>query len=311
MAINRAERLLDLVAALLDASRPMTRDEILREVPGYEGSAETARRNFERDKEVLRGMGIPIAVEPADPAFPEVGDGYRIRPEEYGLPDPGLTVEELAALHLAASLVRVEGGAAVEAIWKLGGAPTGDAAVDAVVAIPGNGHIERLWGAAAERREIRFQYRGAPRRVQPWRVEFRNGRWYVTGLDLDRGAMRHFRLDRVEGVIDVGEAGSFERPAGPRTRSTLSKAWEMGDDDPVAARVLVDADQAAFAERLAGSEAVVERRAGGAVVLELAVANVDQLHSFVLGFLDKAELLEPADLRDDLTARLRRMAGVG
>src|SRR5204862_5864787 len=46
-------------------------------------------------------------------------DGYRVPPEDYYLRDPGLAPDELAALHLAAQVVRLEG--ATEALWKLGG----------------------------------------------------------------------------------------------------------------------------------------------------------------------------------------------
>lgn len=299
MAINRAERLLDLVAALLDARRPLTREEIEREVPGYEGGPEARRRNFERDKELLRAMGIPIRVEPLDPLYPDHGDGYRIHPEEYALPDPGLTTEELAALNLAASLVRVEGGAAVEAIWKLGGAPTGEAAVDSVVALPGSDHIATLWEAAAERRVASFRYRDEARRLEPWRVEFRNGRWYVTGRDLDRGAKRQFRLDRIDGAVELGDPGAFERPPEAREDAT-TRPWEMGDEEPVIAHVAVDAEQVPEAERRAGSGAVVERRPDGSVVLELAVSHREAFRTFVLGFLDRAEVLDPPELRNDV-----------
>ena len=61
---NRLERLLNLTAALLNASRPLTAQDIAEQVPGYPdpGDKATFRRAFERDKEVLRDMGIPVRV---------------------------------------------------------------------------------------------------------------------------------------------------------------------------------------------------------------------------------------------------------
>ena len=57
--------------------------------------------------------------------------------------------------------------------------------------------------------------RPARRRVQPWGVVAWHGRWYLVGLDLDRGAERVFRLSRVVGPPKVtGPAGAFEPPAG-------------------------------------------------------------------------------------------------
>ncbi|HUQ39358.1 MAG TPA: hypothetical protein VM030_04330, partial [Acidimicrobiales bacterium] len=100
---DRLERLVNLAAALLDAKRPLTREDLRERVPGYNEDDAAFRRAFERDKDALRGMGMPLALEPFDRDHPEEGSGYRIRPEEYSLPDPGLTPDELAALHLAAS----------------------------------------------------------------------------------------------------------------------------------------------------------------------------------------------------------------
>jgi predicted DNA-binding transcriptional regulator YafY len=71
--------------------------------------------------------------------------------------------------------------------------------------------------------------------------------------------------------------------------------------------VLVDADQAAVAIAEVGDDAVVERRDDGSVVLELAVTNRDGFRSFVLGFLDHAEVLAPDELRDDVVDWLRAL----
>ena len=69
---------MNLVAALLAAERPLSRQELRGRVGGYSDDDEAFRRNFERDKDLLRQMGMPLVVEPLDPARPDVGDGYRI-----------------------------------------------------------------------------------------------------------------------------------------------------------------------------------------------------------------------------------------
>ena len=75
----------------------------------------------------------------------------------------------------------------------------------------------------------------------------------------------------------------------------------------VTAQLLVDADQAGWAEGHVGRGAVVERRDDGAVVLSVRVTNRDALRSFVLGFLDHAELLGPPELRADLVSWLEAL----
>jgi proteasome accessory factor B len=303
---ERLERLLNLTAALLNASRPLTAGDIARLVPGYPDPAERAafRRAFERDKESLRDMGIPldlVDVPGSDP--PE--QGYRIARDDYALRDPGLNADELAAIHLATVAVQMEGLPGTEAIWKLGGAPT--SAVDTTVAaLPTIPALVPLFAAVAQRAPVSFGYRGDARTVDPHRLSFSRGRWYLDGFDHDRTADRQFRLDRIEGEVSVGAPGSFERPPAPADRG--SEPWELGGDPPITARIRIDGDQAGWAlDHLPGAT-VVERSDDGGVVVEIEVSNRDGFRSFVLGFLEHAEVLEPVELRDDLVAWLEAIA---
>lgn len=305
--MNRLERLINLVAALLDADRPRSRSQIVELVPGYEGEPESVRRAFERDKDALRAMGIPLVLEPLDPAFPELGEGYRIPRDQYELPDPGLAPDELAALHLAASTVRLEGASTPEAIWKLGGVPDGPPEHGPVAALPGGEHLTTLFLAVVERRPVQFRYRDVDRTVDPFRLSFASGRWYLDGHDHGRGEDRRFRLDRIESGVGVGEPGRFARP--PRAEPGGRQPWRMGDEDEVEALLLVDAAQADWAVDKVGTTAVRERRPDGSVVLALAVTNRDAFRSFALGFLDHAEVLSPPDLRQAMVSWLTDMAG--
>ena len=90
---NVLERLINLLVMLLTASRPVPADEIRRTIPGYSADSDDAfHRMFERDKELLRGIGIPIELRPMDGW--EVEHGYVVDPEKYRMADPGLTDEE-------------------------------------------------------------------------------------------------------------------------------------------------------------------------------------------------------------------------
>lgn len=310
--MNRLERLLNLVAALLDAERPLPRAEIARRVPGY-GEGESARRAFERDKDALRAMGIPLATEPLHPDGGDGAEGYRIPRDRYQLPDPGLAPDELAALHLAASTVRLgvgggpgSPGEAAVAIWKLGGATGGPETTAPLAALPGGEHLAVLFAALGERRRVTFGYRGEVRTVDPHRLSFTGGHWYLIGHDHLRGDTRNFRLDRMESAPRTGEPGAYERPDRPPPAGPPAP-WRMGDEDEVEALLLVDADQADWAVARAGPDAVHERRPDGSVVLALDVTNRDAFRSFALGFLDHAEVLAPPGLRADMVAWLSRL----
>lgn len=302
----RLERLVNLLAALIDTERPLSRSDLQERIPGYPDDSASSRRAFERDKETLRNMGVPIVMEALDPGYPEYGEGYRVLPEDYYLPDPGFTREEMAALALAASAVKLKSQSAAAALWKMGG----PAEVDVVQAVelPESDELEHVFSARRERRTLSFDYKGQRRQLDPHRLTFRNGHWYVNGFSHTHGDNRTFRLDRMEGEVTFGDRNSFPAPA-PSDQPWLPP-WQMGEGAPVLAHVFVDASQAEIAIAQAGEHAIKERHDDGGVVLELNVTNRDALRSFVLGFLDHAELLSPQELRDDLVSHLHSVSAV-
>jgi len=299
--MNRLERLINLVAALLEAERPLTAEELQQRLPGYAESRSAFRRAFERDKDVLREMGVPLVTEAIDPAQPGL-EGYRIPKDEYYLTDPGLEPDELAALHLAASAVQIEGAQGIEALWKLGGWVAEEGPPPATAALPGAAHLGTAFAALSRRRPVTFSYKGAERRVDPWRLAFRNGHWYLSGRDHGRDGERNFRLDRLDSAIVVDDDGApFEPPA---LTPGQAPPWQMGDEAPVLARLLVDGDHAGWAIGQVGADAVETRADDGSVVLSVTVTNRSAFRSFVLGFLDHAEVLDPPELRAEFVSWL-------
>jgi proteasome accessory factor B len=296
---QKLERLLNLTALLLDARRPLTAEQIQRQLE-YPEDLVAFRRAFERDKDELRTMGIPLRVETVPGVLPEV-DGYRIPREEYALRDPGLTTEELAALHLAASAVQVEGLPATEGLLKLGGLVT-EGAHDLgvhVAPLPADPNLARLFGAVSSRTPVRLRYHEEARTIDPYRLEFQRGRWYLTGYDHLRDEERNYRLDRIDGEVELTDDPAFAAPATAvpgRARGT----WELGAEAPVRARVRIEGPQAVWAVQHVGPDHVVGEDADGAVIVELPVTNRAAFRSFVLSFLEHAEVLEPPELREDL-----------
>jgi proteasome accessory factor B len=254
-------------------------------------------------------MGIPIRVEEIPGSDPPL-TGYRIIRRDYEGHLPQLTPDELAALHVASNLVRVQGLDADDALRKLGGiAPTGDGSgVAPLAALPSDPRLAPLFRAATERALVTFRYHGSDREVEPYRVSFTRGQWYLGGFDRSRGGDRLFRVDRIDGDVTVGAGNAFTRPdtigSDPRVR-----AWELGDVDPISARIVVDADQAVWAVHATGQDAIVQQLPDGSVLLELQVRNVPAFRGFVLSFLEHAEVLEPPELRADIVQWLRRLAG--
>ena len=306
-ASAKLERLLNLTAALLDTERLLPASEIAAKVAGYAGGKEAFRRTFERDKSELRQMGIPLTSGTVPGADPPV-EGYRIHPRDYYLDDPDLATDERAALHLAARTVRLEGTSVETAFWALGGRPPGDDPAPELAVIPFNEHLTTLYRAISERRVVTFDHRGESRSIEPVRLHFTRGHWYLGGQDRDRAAWRHFRLDRIAEPA-VGDAGGFVPKPEP-TESLERPPWEIGGE-VWTAQIDVDGDLADWALGQVGQDTQHERRPDGSLRLHLPVANADALVDFVLGLLDRAELVGPAELRARLLERVRSCAAAG
>lgn len=300
MAIERVERLTDLVAFLLETRHGATLAEIAVEVPGYPATDEARRQAFERDKRVLRDEGIPLK---------EDKGLYRIPPEEYYLPDLGLTPEEQVALRVAVTAVRVGGEAAGSALDKLtlGLTESLDGGAAIVADLDEHPVLPTLHAALRQRAPVTFTYRGRERTVEPSLVWFRQGNWYLTAHDQYRKAERNFRVDRITGDITVGEPDSYELPSRPARRSGTPMArqpWLLPGGERTMAVVLVDPVLAAKAAAEAGHEADVRSHEDGNVTITMPVTHRDGFMTWLMGLLDHGELLHPMELREEVIARL-------
>ncbi|MDP2623056.1 MAG: WYL domain-containing protein [Actinomycetota bacterium] len=290
------ERILNLLAFLLTVGRPVTAEEIRNTVNGYDQPSDEAfRRTFERDKDLLRRLGVPLHLEHTD-AW-EVEQGYVVSPDQYALPDPGLTDEERTALWLATRMVRLGGQApGPGAIFKLGGAPIA-AAGDPLTADLGAEAetLAEVFRAVTDRRTLQFEYHDEPRTMRPWGLVHRMGHWYVVGeAAKDK---RTFRVDRMSAITVGTKAGAFERPKGFRASEGFPDApWEAGEAD-VEVTVRFDAEVAWWARRQLSNAAHVVDAGAGAIDATFPVASPDAFIGWMIGFEDSAEILAPDDLR--------------
>lgn len=302
--VNRViERILNLLAFLLTVGRPVTADEIRHTVAGYDQETDEAfRRTFERDKDLLRRLGVPIRLEHTD-AW-EVEQGYVVSPAAYALEDPGLDEEERAALWLAASMVRsTDGLTGPGAMFKLGG--VGPTTPDTFAADLGleSDALAAVFGAVTERRVLRFEYRGRPRTLKPYGLAHRNGHWYAVGGTAN--GLRNFRVDRMERVAATEDADAYEIPDDFDLTGEVPQApWAAGDDD-VEVEVEFDPAVAWWARRQLAETAVLSEGDDGSLRARFRVARVDALIGWMIGFDDHAVILGPTDVRSRFVEHLR------
>ena len=322
-APSRTEKLVSLTYALLYRKRGYSRAELREIVDDYRGLGDEAfERKFERDKEDLRQLGIPVETITEEGFFD--GDRqltrYRVLPEKYRLPPVAFDPAEAAALALASKVWKdpALGTAASRAANRmlLAGLLDAEAAFE--------GHAARLHAgdavfadvlrAAWEQAPIRFTYRSVDgtdsrRRVEPWGVGSRFGNWYLVGLDRDRGEERMFRLSRI--TSDIARlGGTMERPEGFRIAEHLDRL------DPASAMTAAAADVLpgrGLALRIAAADDAGLPEAGGtdAVTADGRDAVAFRYHDAEAAAAELAELgpaarvTGPPELRAAVVRRLR------
>ena len=301
--MHQLERVTNLLALLLSTRRFLTFDEVRNELKGqYPDNIVAARAAFERDKAVLRDEGIPIDSEilGGDKAGTT---GYRIQRSSYELGDLGLTPQETQALRVAVSTLRMGQTWGEEALWKVDLADVESEPISTSVHATwvGDDRVPVVHEAISRRRSISFDYHNRSRQVDPYGLLAQTGWWYMVGFDHAARDIRTFRIDRIEGAVLAGEEGTFERPedfdirqAFPRDAKELPGSVDIGAE---VATVHFDVTEARTVLAELGEESLVRRYDDGGIDVRVPCSNVVAFTHWLLGFMDRAEVLEPVALR--------------
>lgn len=311
--VPAAERLLDLVIALTHTRHRMTKAEIRSSVNGYSGatSDEAFDRMFERDKDQLRALGLPIVTLTDSTHEDDVG--YRIDTAEYELPPVQFTPAEIGVLSLAAQVWQDSSFSADSrrGLTKLRAVsdaadPGRFAGLSLRVRGP-DAAFGELLDAIEDRIAVRFTYRAAStgateaRTVEPWRLFAKDRGWYLVAFDTDRQAQRLFRLSRIVGKVRrVGEPGQVQIP-------TEQSVTEAGTTTVL----LALAPERASALRARGEAEATTAGPAGRDVYRLETTDVDRLAEEIAGHTDAVVVLDPPELRAAVLRRLRAAAALG
>lgn len=308
--IDRTERLLNLVFALMGSEQPVSRAVIAASIPGYEPAAGQAafERMFERDKDELRSLGIPIHT-----VLDVNGDvsGYSIDRDTYALPDLHFTATERSVLALAASAWQnaVTRSSASAGLRKLGN----DAADSISGAVSssfiaqirsGDTWLLALMGFLRTRNCVRFDYRApdagssSERHVDPWGLIAQDGGWYLVGYDRDRADTRAFRLSRMTSEPRAAGALHTSAPKGIDLRTLIDPGSRSGE--VVTACIRVDADSGAVLRRMSQDDLATN----AAGTLRVTAPDSHALLSAALFAGASVEVLEPPELRAEIVSAL-------
>ncbi len=227
---------------------------------GYHDLSDAAfERTFERDKDELRSLGVPIEVGSFDPLFDDE-PGYRISPAEFELPPIELDADEASVVGVAARVWQHASMAEStrSALAKLRAAGVEPDASQLASLEPSvqatEPAFEPLWTAVLDRARVSFVYRDSARRtLEPWGMTSSKGRWYVIGWDTDRQADADVQAVADHRSAEAGvPPGAYEVPADLDLRALARSLAPAG------------ADPAGAGRRPAGqgSDSAAPRRAG-------------------------------------------------
>lgn len=321
--MNKSERLLNLLILLLVQRHHISKERIRATVDVYrEASDEAFERMFERDKDELRALGVPIEVGAVDAYFDDE-PGYRIRPDEFALPGIELTADEAAVVGLATRVWQHAGLAShtSDALAKLtaAGIEIDRSRLDIaapVVTVEDPG-FDAFWEASLDKVVVTFDYKrsGAAevqtRRLEPWGVVSFSGRWYVVGRDVDRDDERLFRLSRVQGKVKrVSRTGAFTIPPGTNLRELTNR---LGPPPRSEKAVLLARTGTCLGLRR--SAPLVDEGVDGPDGtsawdrLEVAYSSVSSLADEVLSLGPSVYVESPAEVREAVVERLTATVG--
>lgn len=314
------ERLFSLVLALLATEKGLTKNEILSTVQGYRqryapgGSNANLERQFERDKDDIRDLGVPLeTIEAPGQAGNNQNLRYHIPRGAYELPhDVRFSAEETALLGLAAMVWR-EGslsGESRRAILKLKalGIETGEPVLAYAPRLRVRDDAFEPLSAALEKHQIvRFSYLkpgdsdASVRTIAPLALLQFQGRWHCYALEPDTGERKTFLLRRI--VSQVATTGAdFEPPAEDSAERGLRELQEVWEKHTALVTPRPDTDAATRLGKRRGAEAAAD----GALRLHYVDLNI--IADELAGFGPEVVVDSPPELRAAVLERLRSTA---
>jgi proteasome accessory factor B len=319
--VERTERLLDLVALLLDANEPLTWRQIRAAFPeDYgQGTVEATERKFERDKAELLELGIPLKYVQADE---DKEDGYVIDRDAYYLPRLDMQPEELAVLYTAGSAALASGAFPgsedlAHALRKIGfygdlkpPAPKVRLELGGVAEtreLPAR--LDALWAAIAARKQIAVDYwsprrkEQTHRRIDAYGLALRRGLWSLVGYCHLRQGIRTFHVHRIRALTVNAKNPKTPDYEVPRDFELMAYVASFPWQHRFHERVEVTLELRGPLQPL-GSALFPDARGDGAGRLNLSATDLTGLLKYVLSLGADARVLAPPEA----VAQYRQMA---
>lgn len=303
--MNRIDRLFAILLAIQNSRR--IRGQDLAE------KFEVSKRTIYRDILALVESGVPIVSLP--------GEGYELM-DGYYLPPINFTETEAIALILGTELLKQQAAGSVttgatQAIDKITAAlpKTIRARVEALTGIIGfltvkdrfnldDPRLTALQQAVQGKRVVHIRYHGierdrqTKRTIEPTRLYYAMGEWYVEAFCRLRGELRTFRLSRIDKLTPGNERFSEQRHVRP----------ERGALIPV--RIRFDRKIVRWVRERQHYTFHSERRHPDGPVMHYRVRRFADIMPWTLGWGAGAEVVGPKEFREMVRSEAEKVANM-
>ena len=310
--VSAEERLFCLLLALLPAERGMAKSEIFENVRGYRedylktGATDALNKKFDRDKDELKSMGIPLRTSETENPADAV---YSISADEYKLFE--VSDAEVSLLTAAAAMWQ-ESAHSAEANQAQLRLLASDPKIDTTFEINApriktlDPAYSEVAAAVSSKTAISFSYlkpgetKSSVRLLSPAALVNYNGNWYVSGFDHDRDEDRTFLLGRIVGKVTSPANQKYVKSivdSATALSNELEQLW-----DSLAARIRVKPNSRAAA-------VLLNRRGSTQIGEEIEVHYLDE-HQFadeLCEFSDEALVIEPTSLKELVITKLETL----
>jgi predicted DNA-binding transcriptional regulator YafY len=173
--------------------------------------------------------------------------------------------------------------------------------------------INRVTDAALNRKTIEIVYytmsrrKKTRRKVDPYRVWFFDGTFYLIGLCHMRNEVRIFALDRIKMLHQTRE--TFTIPENFNLDDFMGSSFGVYQGPPIHIKVWFHPDVAGYIkEKIWHESQQIHPQPDGSIIFEAQVAGTDEIRFWIMTWGSKAEVLEPESLREEIRAEAERMA---
>ena len=173
--------------------------------------------------------------------------------------------------------------------------------------------LNRVNVAAINRKSIEIVYytmsrrKETRRRVDPYRIWFFNGTFYLIGLCHMRNEVRIFALDRIKMLHQTKE--TFEVPEDFSLEDFMGSSFGVYQGEPIHIKVWFHTDVAGYIkEKIWHESQQIHPQNDGSIIFEAEVAGTDEIRFWIMTWGSRAEVLEPESLREDIKEEAEMMA---